>query len=79
MALSVLSTSLKKSAKLMPASSNGLIKTSVALPKFVLLNLISPAPGYCKLPPEVFVSASKLYFKVEDVKDPSAPEVPEDP
>ena len=55
------------------------MNTSVALPRFVLLNFISPAPGYCKPDPEVFVSASRLYFIVLDAIDPSAPDVPEEP
>ena len=78
-ALSVSSTTLKKSSKFIPPLSIGLIKTSVALPRFELLNFISPEPGYCRPTPEVFTSVSKLYFTVDDVKVPSAPEVPDEP
>ena len=66
-ALFVLSTSLKNTSKLFPPLSTGLMNTSVASPKLELLNLISPEPGYCKPTPEVFTSASKLYFTVDDV------------
>ena len=64
--------------KSVPPFSCALKNTSVADPRFVLLNLRLPAPGYVKLGPEEFVSTSKLYFTEPDANAPSAPEVPED-